>query len=71
MEYFLMIKANFKISKSNETDKKGSTNNNNDDLRKDLTKSEFEEFIVKSGAAGSFMVFRSEKKKDELGLDQL
>ena len=66
-----MIKANFKISKSNETDKKGSTNNNNDDLRKDLTKSEFEEFIVKSGAAGSFMVFRSDKPDEELGLEEL
>lgn len=39
--------------------------------RKDLTKEEFEDFIVKSGAKGSFMVYRSSKKDDELGIDEL
>jgi hypothetical protein len=39
--------------------------------KKDFTQEEFEEFIIKSGAVGSYMIFRSEKKEDELGLDQL
>ena len=41
------------------------------DVKKNLTAEEFEDFIVKAGAAGSFMVFRSLKKEDELGLDEL
>ena len=36
-----------------------------------LTQKEFEEYIAKSGAKGSFMVYRSNKKDDELGLDEL
>ena len=65
------MKANFKISKQDETKTvKQSVENNNE--KKDLTDKEFEEFIVKAGAAGSFMVFRSDKNKDdELGLDEL
>ena len=38
---------------------------------KAITEEEFEDFIVKAGAAGSFMVFRSSNKDDELGLDEL
>ena len=41
------------------------------DEKKDLTKEEFENFLLQSGAAGSFMVFRSKQKNDELGLDDL
>lgn len=37
----------------------------------ELTQSEFEEFIIKSGASGSFMVFRSEKPEEELGLEEI
>jgi hypothetical protein len=39
--------------------------------KKDLTKEEFEEYINKSGAKGSFMIYRSDKKDEELGLDEL
>ena len=39
--------------------------------KKDLTPEEFEDYISKSGAKGSFMVYRSTKKEDELGLDEL
>jgi len=39
--------------------------------KKDLTAEEFERFIVKSGARGSFMIYRSTKKEDELGLDEI
>ena len=41
------------------------------DEKRDLTKEEFEEFIHKSGAKGSFMVYRSTKKDEELGIDEL
>ena len=37
----------------------------------DITPEEFEEFIIKTGALGSFMIFRSDKKDDELGIDEL
>lgn len=63
------MKANFKISKQDETKTVERPLENN---KKDLTDKEFEEFLVKAGAAGSFMVFRSDKNKDdELGLDEL
>ena len=39
--------------------------------KKDYSQKEFEEFVSKSGAAGSFMIFRSEEKDTELGIDQL
>lgn len=39
--------------------------------KRNITQEEFEQFIIKSGAAGSFMVFRSDKKEDELGLEEL
>ncbi|RZD43905.1 MAG: hypothetical protein CXT78_07350 [Thaumarchaeota archaeon] len=63
------MKTNFKkeeniISKINEkeiTDSEGE----------DLTQKEFEEYIAKSGAKGSFMVYRSNNKDDELGLDEI
>lgn len=63
------MKANFSIKKNTDLGKKlpdveSSTN-------KEITEEEFEDFIVKAGAAGSFMVFRSLKKEDELGLDEL
>lgn len=60
------MKANFKISKSS-TDE----TINNDEPKKELTKEEFEEYMLKSGASGSFMIYRSDKKNEELGLDEL
>ena len=64
-----MIKTNFKISKPSklDEDKKEIVQ----EEKKDLTKKEFEEFVSKSGAAGSFMIFRSNKKDNELGLYEL
>ena len=38
---------------------------------KELTPEEFEEYVINSGAKGSFMVYRSKKKDDELGIDTL
>jgi len=67
-----MIRANFRISKKGKHDVSSEIPKNKEEEKKrDLTKSEFENFMVKSGAAGSFMVFRSDKKEDELGLEEL
>ena len=65
-----MIKANFKISKGSKLDENKKVVEKVKE-REDLTQEEFEEFVSKSGAAGSFMIFRSEEKDTELGIDQL
>ncbi len=64
-----MLKANFSIKNNDnleDTSKDKETSPN-----QDITEEEFEDFVVKAGAAGSFMVFRSSKKEDELGFDEL
>ena len=62
------MKTNFRKNKnSTESEEKITTNNE----QTDLTQEEFEEYISKSGAKGSFMVYRSTKKDDELGIDEL
>jgi len=64
------LKANFKISKTNiEIGDKIIPDNT--EVKKELTQEEFEAYIIRSGAAGSFMVYRSNKKEDELGLEEL
>ena len=63
------MKTNFSHSDKKENDLDISDNTKTE--QKNLTKEEFEDFIIKSGAAGSFMVFRSDKKDDELGIDEL
>jgi hypothetical protein len=62
------MKTNFRKNKDEQS---SSTKNENTSNQKDLTQKEFEEFISKSGAKGSFMVYRSTKKDEELGLDEL
>lgn len=62
------MKTNFKPK--NFTDDKQSHSKDLEE-QKNLTQDEFEEFVSKSGAKGSFMIFRSKNKKDELGIDQL
>ena len=73
------MKGNFKIKDEGKIisnlDSKLDENNKlifkkNDD-EKEITAEEFEDFIVKSGAAGSFMIFRSDKKETEMGIDEL
>ena len=64
-----MLKANFSIKKNN--DLKNTSKDEETSPNKEITEEEFEDFIVKAGAAGSFMVFRSSKKEDELGFDEL
>lgn len=63
------MKANFKIKKNSNTETNSTEDNSS--TNKEITEEEFEDFIVKAGAAGSFMVFRSSKKEDELGFDEL
>jgi len=62
------MKTNFKKIKSNSYSDKddGPTK-----FKRELSPEEFEEFIVKSGARGSFMIYRSKNSDDELGVDQL
>jgi len=62
----LTVKTNFKISKNNN-----DKNQEKKENQQNLTKEEFEDYVVKSGAVGSFMIFRSKKKDDELGLEEL
>ena len=59
------MKTNFR------TDKKEIIETDSLNEKKDLSPEEFEKFIIDSGAKGSFMVYRSIKKDDELGLDSL
>lgn len=64
------MKTNFKKSNiGSETTEFAKYDNI--DNSKNLTPEEFEDFIVKSGAKGSFMVYRSKKSDDELGIDEL
>lgn len=61
----LIMKTNFKKSKEEHEVSELETH------KKELTKEEFEDYISKSGAKGSFMIYRSTKKEDELGIDEL
>ena len=62
------MKANFKVKKSDSLSKI----ENKESQDEKLSQEDFEDFIVKSGAKGSFMVYRSSTKDDdELGLDSL
>lgn len=64
------MKTNFKKS-TIDNEKIEFAKYDNIDNSKNLTPEEFEDFIVKSGAKGSFMVYRSKKSDDELGIDEL
>ena len=59
------MKSNFKPNRP--------TNDKSKKIKKsdEMTEEEFEEFVSKSGAAGTFMIFRSTKKDDEMGIDEL
>ena len=64
------MKTNFKKTETDEY-KKYPEYNEVKNESSELTQEEFEEFIVKSGAKGSFMVYRTDKKNQELGIDEL
>ena len=61
------MKTNFKKSKENTQPEIEKVQ----EKEKNFTQKEFEEYILKSGAIGSYMIFRSDKKEDELGIDEL
>ncbi len=65
------MKANFKINTHEDSIISEKMVSNVSEPDKELTEEEFEEYMSKAGAVGSFMVFRSNTKKDELGLDSL
>ena len=63
------MKTNFKKETKESSD--NLTKFEGKDTAKDVSPEEFEDFILKSGAKGSFMIYRSKKKDDELGIDEL
>ena len=60
------LKTNFKKIKSDSY-----TDEVTKEFKPELTPEEFEEYVVNSGAKGSFMIYRSKNKDEELGLDEL
>tara|TARA_B110001454_G_C12710054_1_gene430337 strand:- start:2270 stop:2464 length:195 start_codon:yes stop_codon:yes gene_type:complete len=64
------VKTNFKKSDSDEQ-KNYNEYHEVKNESSELTKEEFEDFIIKSGAKGSFMIYRTENKDEELGIDEL
>tara|TARA_B100001750_G_scaffold248187_1_gene277362 strand:+ start:1172 stop:1369 length:198 start_codon:yes stop_codon:yes gene_type:complete len=65
------VKTNFKKIESQDSNKKELETADKDSQEKPLTQEEFEEYVINSGAKGSFMVYRSNSKEDELGIDEL
>ena len=63
------MKTNFQKNKIVEHPKESLPPKNGD--KNDFTQSEFEEFIIKSGAIGSYMIFRSENEEEEMGINEL
>lgn len=63
------MKTNFKLSK--ETRLSNMKIEEPETEAKPVTEKEFEEYMVKNGAAGSFMVYRSTEKDDEMGIEEL
>lgn len=62
------MKTNFKKIKSKHYNENYNDLNEN---KKKLTPEEFEEFVIKSGARGSFMIYRSKNKDEEMGLEEI
>ena len=61
-----VLKTNFKKIKSDSY-----TDEVTKEFKPELTPEEFEEYVINSGAKGSFMIYRSKNKDEELGLDEL
>ncbi len=60
------MKTNFKKIKSDKYSDEVKK-----EFKRELTPEEFEEYVINSGARGSFMIYRSKNKDDELGLVEL
>ena len=64
------MKTNFK--KIQSTDNKETLEKPDLETEKELSQEEFEQYVINSGAKGSFMIYRDSKsKKDELGIAEL
>ena len=64
------MKSNFK--KILSPDNKESLEKPDTETEKELSQEEFEQYVINSGAKGSFMIYRDAKsKKDELGIEEL
>ena len=63
------MKTNFKIIQSQDNIENEKVNEVIE--KKELSQEEFEKYVIESGAKGSFMVYRSKKEEDELGIDEL
>jgi|TARA_B110000263_G_scaffold103389_1_gene90386 hypothetical protein len=63
------MKTNFKKIQSQDNTEKDTVTNVTE--KTDLSQEEFEKYVIESGAKGSFMVYRSKNKEDELGIDEL
>ncbi len=64
------MKTNFK--KIQSPDNKETLEKPDIETEKELTQEEFEQYVINSGAKGSFMIYRDSKsKKDELGIAEL
>ena len=64
------MKTNFK--KIQSPDNKEPLEKPGLETEKELSQEEFEQYVINSGAKGSFMIYRDSKsKKDELGLAEL
>ena len=64
------MKTNFK--KIQSPDNKETLEKPGLETEKELSQEEFEQYVINSGAKGSFMIYRDSKsKKDELGIAEL
>ena len=64
------MKTNFK--KIQSPDNKETLEKPDLETEKELSQEEFEQYVINSGAKGSFMIYRDSKsEKDELGIDEL
>ena len=64
------MKTNFK--KIQSPDNKETLEKPDLETEKELSQEEFEQYVITSGAKGSFMIYRdAKKKKDELGIEEL
>jgi hypothetical protein len=64
------MKTNFK--KIQSPDNKETLEKPDTETEKELSQEEFEQYVINSGAKGSFMIYRDAKsKKDELGIAEL
>jgi len=63
------MKTNFKKNESDVV--KNQDSNSDENQNRTYTQEEFQDYIVKSGAKGSFMIYRSDNEDEELGIEEI